>query len=111
MRESIMRPLMHTMLIAGLALAGASCSKGSADRDTQDVHALGGDVSNATHATVSNPAWGRAKDDLARLGHDVGQDLRAGAETTRATADKVGQDIKSAPEDVHRRRDQADPNG
>jgi hypothetical protein len=99
MQEAIMRSFM---LIAVSAIALCGCNKGNVDQTGQDAHALGSDVSNATRTAVANPAWGRAGSDLNRLGHDVSQDVKTSASATKATADKVAQDIKSAPDNAQK---------
>ena len=97
-----MRPFM---LIAVSAIALCACSKGNVQRTSQDAHALGSDVSSATHTAVSNPAWGRAGNDLGRLSHDVNQGIKTSASATKATAEKVAQDIKTAPDQAQKHTD------
>ncbi len=95
---------MRLILIAGLCLAAAACSRSSEDRVRQDARDAGHDVDNAAHSVATDPTVRRAGDDLKQAGHDTAVAVRHGAAEAEV---KTGQAMIDAGEKAKRDAEQA----
>ena len=118
---------MRALILIAAGLALAACSRDSGDQTKRDLSASGKDLAGVAHQVASSPDWAKAREDLKRLGHDVGQEARKGAheadveahkgaaqakvETHKAAADarsgahKLAANGRHATHEAHRRAD------
>ena len=97
---------MRLMLIAGLCLAAAACSRSDENQVRQDTRSAGRDLADAAHQVQTDPSVRRAGADARQAAHDAATALRksaadaevkggqalidAGVKTKRAAANAQG---------------------
>ena len=86
---------MRGMLLIGLCLALAGCSKPEAHKLGHDVRTVGADISADIHGAARNPDLKAAGQDLKDAGHDTAQAARQAAQGVAPDAGRSRNDQDS----------------
>ena len=95
---------MRLILIAGLCLAAAACSRSDEAKVQQDTRAAGHDLSDAAQKVKDDPTVRHVGDDAKQATHDAAVALRKGAAEAEV---KTGQAMIDAGDKTKRAADQA----